>query len=117
MCPTQSGKSLRQNLSDFEAEVCIDPLKMRNVRRKVAKFRADLTFQQRNNLKIDNSFGSLVHCYDSKWFPTLMEAHNIGDGGFHFQLFEPLSSVGISIPKMTLCTLILNDTASLQFSS
>jgi hypothetical protein len=55
MCPAQSGRSLRRNLANFSPEKRINPLKIRNVRRKVAKFRADLTLEQLDNVKIDDS--------------------------------------------------------------
>ena len=57
MCPAQSGRSLCRNLANFGPEQRINPLKIRNVRCKVAKFRADLTLEQLDNFKIDDSFG------------------------------------------------------------
>ena len=79
MCPAQSGRSLRRNLANFSPEKRIDPLKIRNVRRKVAKFRADLTLEQLDHVKIDDFFGSLVRFADAKWFPDLITEHNNED--------------------------------------
>jgi hypothetical protein len=41
MAPAQSARSLRRNLSNLSPEEQINPLKIRNVRRQVAKFRAE----------------------------------------------------------------------------
>jgi hypothetical protein len=52
----------------------------------VAKFRADLTLEQLDNYKIDDSFGSLVRYTDSKFFESLVAERN--NSHFHFNLFE-----------------------------
>ena len=89
MSPAQSARSLRRNLANFSPEKQIDPLKIRNVRRKVAKFRADLTLEQLAHHNIDDSYGSLVRYAESKWFTTLLAQHNDEQSGFHFDLFQP----------------------------
>ena len=89
MAPSQSARSLRRNLSNFSEDVQIDPVKIRHMRRKVAKFRADLTIQQLNNYKIDDSFGSLVRYSDAKLFRNLIDLHNNEESDFHFNLYEP----------------------------
>ncbi len=89
MAPSQSARTLRRNLTNFSAEQQIDPLKLRHMRRKVAKFRADLTIEQLSNYKIDDSFGSLVRYSEAKWFQRLIDMHNDEGSPFHFNLFEP----------------------------
>ena len=89
IAPSQSARTLRRNLANFNPDQQIDPLKIRNVRRQVAKFRADLTLEQLDNYKIDDSFGSLVRFAEAKWFESLIEEHNNPDSHFHFNLFEP----------------------------
>ena len=89
IAPSQSARTLRRNLANFNPDQQIDPLKIRNVRRQVAKFRADLTLEQLDNYKIDDSFGSLSRFAEAKWFETLIEEHNNLDSHFHFNLFEP----------------------------
>ena len=64
MSPTQSARSLRRNLANFSPEKQINPLKIRNVRRQVAKFRAQITREQLDNVKIDDSYDSLVRYTD-----------------------------------------------------
>jgi hypothetical protein len=87
--PGLSARSLRRNLANFSPEKQIDPLKIRNVKRKVAKCRADLTLEQLDQCKVDDSFGSLSAFSDAKWFATLIAQHNDKDSDFHFSLFEP----------------------------
>jgi hypothetical protein len=89
MAPAQSAVTLRRNLVNFSPEKQINPIKIRNVRRQVAKFRAELTLEQLDNFRIDDSYGSLVRFSDAKWFRTLIDQHNDADLPFHFDLFEP----------------------------
>ena len=66
IAPSQSARTLRRNLANFHADQQIDSLKIRNVRRQVAKFRADLTLEQFDNFKIDDSYGSLARFAEAK---------------------------------------------------
>jgi len=87
--PQQSAKALRRNLANFSPDKRIDPIKIRVVRRTVAKFRNHLTLEQLAGIKIDDSYGSLVQFTDAKAFAKLIEEHNNLESDFHFNLFEP----------------------------
>ncbi len=89
MAPAQNEGSLRRNLVNFSPEKQIDPLKSRNVRRQVAKIRADLTMDQLDNFEIDDFVGSLVRFAESKWLDSLIVEHNNEDSHFHYNLFQP----------------------------
>ena len=77
------------NLANFSPDKRIDPIKIRVVRRTVARFRNDLTLEQLDNIKINDSYGSLVRFTDAKAFAQLIEKHNNLESHFHFNLFEP----------------------------
>jgi hypothetical protein len=50
---------------------------------------SDLTLEQLDNIKIDDSFGSLARFTEAKSFSKLIEEHNNLESHFHFNLFEP----------------------------
>ena len=58
----------------------------------VHKFRAELTSELIDGLKVAGYYGSLagVFSFDERWsrFPTLLAAHNDPGNKFHFDLFE-----------------------------
>ncbi len=87
--PLQSARALRHNLVNFSPDKRIDPIKIRVVRRTVAKLRADLTLEQLDTCENDDSFGSLVRYADSKCFSSLVAEPNNLNSHFHFNLFEP----------------------------
>jgi hypothetical protein len=51
--PSQSARMLRRNLSNLSPEKRIDPKHCRNVRRVVQTFRAELTLEQLDDLRIE----------------------------------------------------------------
>ena len=55
---------LERNLSNFNPEKRIDPKHCRSVRRAVQTYRAELTLEQLDDLRIDDHFGSLVRFSD-----------------------------------------------------
>ncbi len=59
------------------------------MRRKVAKFRADLTLERLARHKIDGSYGSPVRYAESKWFTILLPQHNDEESDFYFNLYQP----------------------------
>jgi hypothetical protein len=88
MAPKQSAKHLRRNLAHCSPNSRIDPALQLSVRRKVQRFRAELTSELLDGLKVDDKFGSLVTLVDERWFATLLEQHNDPESDFHFSLFD-----------------------------
>ncbi len=74
--PNQSARQLRRNLANLSPEKRISLKLLRNMKRQVVKVIAELTLEQLDTVKIDDSFGSLVCYAETKWFPTLFEKHN-----------------------------------------
>ncbi len=58
--PDQSAQQLRRNLVNLSPEKRIDPKLLRNMKQQVVKVRAQLTTEQLDEFKIDDSYGSLV---------------------------------------------------------
>ncbi len=67
----QSARQLRRNLVNLSPEKRVNPKLLWNMKRQVVKIRAELTLEQLDSVKIDDSFGSLVCYAETKWFPTL----------------------------------------------
>jgi hypothetical protein len=65
--PNQSARLLSSNLVNLSPNKRISPKLLRNMKRQVVKVRAELTLEQLDSVKIDDSFGSLVRYADSKW--------------------------------------------------
>jgi hypothetical protein len=65
----------------------IDPIKIRAVRRTIAKFGADLTLEQHDNYKIEIDFGiEAIAMKAHLAFPRyLIEGHDDEDGARHFK--------------------------------
>ncbi len=57
---------LRHNLVNLNPEKRIDPKHCRSVRRAVQTYRAELILEQLDDLRIDDSFESLVWFSDKK---------------------------------------------------
>ena len=88
IAPSQSARMLRRNLSNLSPQKRVNPKLVRSVRRAVQAYRAELTLEQLNDLRIDDSFGSLVRFSDERLFAELLRRHNDEDDPYHFQLFE-----------------------------
>lgn len=84
-----SARTLRRNLNNFGEEVQIDPVEIRNIRHKVARIRAGITFEKLDQFKMDDSFGALNRYSKAKLSKALLEQHNDEASDFHFKLFEP----------------------------
>ncbi len=76
MAPKQSAKHLRRNLQQCSPNARIEPKLIESVRRKVSKFRAELTSELLDCLKMDDSFGALTEFVQQRWFTSLLEQHN-----------------------------------------
>lgn len=88
IAPKQSAKLLRRHLEHCSPNSRIDPALIGSLRRKVRKFRAELTSELLDGLKVDDSYQSLLKLVEERWFPTLLAQHNDPDSEFHFDLFE-----------------------------
>jgi len=73
---------------EFESKKRIDPKLLRNMKRQVVKVRAQLTTEQLDEFKIDDSFGSLVRYAEGKWFTTLFHDHLDSENEFHLGMFD-----------------------------
>ena len=71
---------------NLSTEKRIDPKLLRNMKWQVVKVRAQLTTEQLDEFKIDNSFGSLVRYAKGKWFMTLFHEHLDSEKEFHLGL-------------------------------
>lgn len=88
MAPKQTAKHLRRNLQQCSPDKRIDPKLLPCIRRKVRKFRKELTGELLDGLKMDDSFGALNQFVQERWFTTLLEKHNDPDSDYHFNLFD-----------------------------
>jgi hypothetical protein len=88
IAPKLSAKHLRRNLENSSPEKRIDPALAECVRRKVRKFRSELTSELLDRLAVDDSYGFLVNLVEQRWLPTLLESHNDADTSFHFDMFD-----------------------------
>ena len=88
MAPKQSAKHLRRNLEQCSPNARIEPKLILSVRRKVRKFRAELTSELLDGLKMDDSFGALTQFVQQRWFASLLEKHNDEESDYHFDLFD-----------------------------
>ena len=61
---------------------------MRCIKRQVTKIRAELTLEQLDKIKIDDSFGSLSRFAEAKWFTTLFEKHIDPVTDFHLDMYD-----------------------------
>ena len=86
--PNQSARQLRRNLVNLSPEKRVDPKLLRNMKRQVVKVRAQLTTEQLDEFKIDDSFGSLVRYAEGKWFTTLFHDHLDSENEFHLGMFD-----------------------------
>ncbi len=73
MAPNQSARTLWRNLTNFDEGVQIDPVKTRNLRHKVARIHAKITFKKLDQFKMDDSFGTLTRYSEAKLFKTLFQ--------------------------------------------
>ena len=88
VCPQQSARQLRRHLKNLSPENQIDPKLLRNMKRQVVKVRSQLTTEQLDQFKIDDSFGSLVRYAEGKWFTTLYSQHLDSGNDFHLGMFD-----------------------------
>ena len=88
IAPNQSARQLRRNLVNLSPSKRVDPKLLRNMKRQVVKVRAELTLEQLDTHKIDDSFGSLVRYADAKWFPTLFANHIDPAADFHLDMYD-----------------------------
>ena len=88
IAPKQSAKHLRRNLDHSSPEKRISPSLAACVRRKVRKFRLELTSELLDGLAVDDSYGFLVTLVEQRWFSTLIESHNNAESTFHFKMFD-----------------------------
>jgi len=88
MAPKQTAKHLLRNLQQCSPDKRIDPKLLPCVRRKVRKFRKELTSELLDRLKMDDSFGALNPFVQERWFTMLLEKHNDPDSDYHFNLFD-----------------------------
>ena len=58
------------------------------MKRQVVKVRAQLTTEQLDEFKIDDSFGSLVRYAEGKWFTNLFHEHLNSENDFHLGMFD-----------------------------
>ncbi len=86
--PNQSARQLRRNLVNLSPEKRIDPKMLRSIKRQVVKVRAQLTTEQLNEYKIDDSYGSLVHYAEGKWFMTLFHDHLDSENDYHLGMYD-----------------------------
>ena len=86
--PNQSARQLRRNLVNLSPDKRVAPNLLRNMKYRVFKVKAELTMQQLDAIKIDDSFGSLQSYATAKWFPTLLSDHLDASTGFHFSMFD-----------------------------
>ena len=88
VAPKQSAKHLRRNLEHSSPNSRIDPELLSSVRRKVRKFRHELTMDSLKSGALDDSYGHLERLVEQRWFPTLLDVHNNPDAEFHFDMFD-----------------------------
>ncbi len=88
MCisPNQSARQLRRNLVNQRPQKRIDPKPLRNMKYQVVKARAELTLEQLDEIKIDDSYGSLVLYSNAKWSPTMLALHLDSANTFHLAM-------------------------------
>jgi hypothetical protein len=82
--PNQSAQQRRHNLVNLSSSKQVDPKVLSNMKRQVVKVRAELTLEQLDRIKIDDSFGSLVWYANAKCFPILFVNHIDSATDFHF---------------------------------
>jgi hypothetical protein len=88
MAPKQSAKHLRRNLQQCSPNSRIEPKLIDSVRRKVRKFRVELTSELLDGLKMDDSYSTLHEFVQQRWFADLLAKHNDPDSDYHFNLFD-----------------------------
>ena len=88
VAPNQSARQLRRHLVNLSPSKRVDPKLLRNMKNLVHKFRAELTLEQLDKIKIDDSFGSLVRFAEAKWFTTLFAMHVDPASDFHLDMFD-----------------------------
>ncbi len=78
------------------------------MKKLVHKFCSELTFEQLDTIKIDDSFGSLVRYAEAEWITSLFEKHTDQDPDFHLDMFDVFVIGKISMPSMILCVSVLS---------